>query len=617
MLVSTHRISDVHSLRSFEDEQTNRCAWDALLSKTVYRVLRESAQAFEATTAVTFVRSLEDAPVEVTHRQLFEGITRTANLFGQLAGPGCGVAYILPSLVQTHFVLWGAESCGYAVPLNPFLQATEIADLFKASGARIFVFPKGSDPQVLERVAAVRAAVPDVLLVAVGSGECHPDWVDYEPAVAAHRGDQAVHFDDARSSDAVVAYFHTGGTTGLPKLVSHTSRNQLAAAHGAAVMLSLQRDDCMTNGMPLFHVGGAISSSLSFFLSGARILMLSAMGLRNPEMVKGIWKLIERHQATILGAVPTALGAILNVPIDASIASLRWGLTGAASCPRSIVERFHFLTGLHLHELLGMTESGGVTAVDPVGGTPTPGSVGYGVPFTRLRVRKLLEDGLGDECAPDEVGVLFVEGAHVSGGYLDASQNAGVFMDGGLNSGDLAYRDDAGKLFIAGRSKDLIIRSGHNIDPGMIEEAFAQHPAVALVAAVSQPDEYAGELPVVFVSLRPGMHVEGDQLETFARERISERPAWPKAVHIIETMPVTAVGKIFKPVLRAEAAERLLIEKLGSIEPDAIQSLRVTAGGKRGLQVDVHLASGHGDLAPVIEQILKGYIFTWSVHLER
>jgi fatty-acyl-CoA synthase len=367
--------------------------------------------------------------------------------------------------------------------------------------------------------------------------------------------------------------------------------------------------------MPLFHVGGAIATGLAFLLQGAHVLMLSAQGFRNPAMVAHLWSLVERHGVTILAAVPTALASILSIPVNGRLDSVRYGLTGAALCPAGVSARFGQVTGKPLHELLGMTETGGVTAADPAGGTPTRGSVGFGVPSGQLRVRRRLPDGqLGEDCDTGEIGVLFVTGDNVSPGYLDASQNEGVFTGAGLDSGDLAYFDAEGKLFIAGRSKDLIIRSGHNIDPAMIEQAFAAHPDVEATAAVGQPDPYAGELPVVFLVLRnPATDLKA--VEAFARERIAERPAWPKAVYTVDTLPLTAVGKPFKPALRAEAAVRLLQPRLREVTGDDSLQVIAAEGGKRGLDVQVLPGSAGSDALALslVQRELDGYPFAWRI----
>jgi len=612
--LSATPLTSAERIAQFECEQDMCDLWDNLLSRSIYAAFQQSASAFGPATAITFVHSSAGPDRSISYKQLLEGITRTANFLGDVGGRGCGVAYMLPASIETHFLLWGAESVGYAVPLNPFLLPAEIVALVKAAGCKLFVIPKTDDPEIAKRTEAVRQAVPGIRVVAIGLGPLPPSAIDFEQQVVRYPSGEATHFDAVRSAMDTIAYFHTGGTTGTPKLVAHTSRNQLAAAAGAAAMLHLGPGQRLTNGMPMFHVGGTVASSLAPFLAGAQIVVMSGQGFRNPEMISGIWKVVERCKVTSLAAVPTAMGALLNTKVDADISSIRWGLTGAASCPQSVTERFHQVTGAGLHEVLGMTETGGVTSVDPVGDSSTVGSVGFRLPHTRLRVRNLLGDGaLGADCDADEIGVLFVEGAHVSSGYLDPTQNEGVFVEGGLNTGDLAYFGENGKLFVAGRSKDLIIRSGHNIDPAMIENACASHPAVALAAAVGQPDAYAGELPVVFLSLKPGHKADIPELSAHARERIAEKPAWPKSVYVVDSIPVTAVGKIYKPALRAEAARRSLTDQIAKVAPEANFQVDVASAGKRGLHVSVELSATDEASRSAVEAFLKAHTFSWSL----
>ncbi len=207
-----------------------------------------------------------------------------------------------------------------------------------------------------------------------------------------------------------------------------------------------------------------------------------------------------------------------------------------------------------------------------------------------------------------EVGELTVGGPTVSPGYRDAEQNSGTFVDGQLKSGDLGYTDADGRIYIAGRSKDLIIRSGHNIDPLMIENTLQNHPAVAVAAAVGMPDAYAGELPVCYVQLLPGETTSEDELRTFAEAEISERPAWPRHIHIIDTVPVTAVGKIFKPTLREDATRRAVEAVL--TEQAMTGEVEAAAGGPRGMDVTVALTEG--DVSK-LQSVLDGYLFQATV----
>jgi fatty-acyl-CoA synthase len=160
--------------------------------------------------------------------------------------------------------------------------------------------------------------------------------------------------------------------------------------------------------------------------------------------------------------------------------------------------------------------------------------------------------------------------------------------DGWLDSGDLGRLDKDGYLWLTGRSKDLIIRGGHNIDPIVIEEALVRHPAVETAAAVGLPDTYAGELPMAFVQLRPGASATPDELREFCRQEIPERAAVPVQVVPIPQMPLTGVGKIFKPALRLDAAQRAFEAALTPIKAEGVT-----------VEVTVRNDATHGTLAVV------------------
>jgi fatty-acyl-CoA synthase len=612
---SDYPIATLADVIRFENEKPFEQRYDA---RSVYDVFVKNAARHPDHTALTMVMTGEDddKPRLVSYRQLLEGITRAANLFTSIGGSAPGVAYILPSLVETHFTLWGAETAGYAVPINFLLQAQNIAELIQASGASILV-ALGPHPQldIWQKALAVRALIPDLKIVRVSVADALlPEGViEFASALAVQDG-KALVSGNTRRDDDVAAYFHTGGTTGSPKLVVHTHRNQIVAAFGASVLYDLGETDKLTNSLPLFHVGGAISVGLSCFLAGANVIVMSPSGMRNPLMVRNFWRIVARTGATVIGGVPTALAALLNVPVDADISSARFTITGASMLPRAVGEKIQAMTGTRIHEIIGMTETAGVLAVAPASGESVLGSVGYRIPYTDVVVRKLGADGfLGGPCAPHEIGVLTISGPHVTPGYRDPSHNASSLRDGWLDSGDLAYTDEEGRIFIAGRSKDLIIRSGHNIDPVVIESALEAHPAVALAAAVGLPDRYAGELPVCYVALRPGAHATAEELKAFAEPLIAERPAWPKHVIIIEAIPTTSVGKIFKPQLRSDAVQRVVAEEI--VKAIGVDDLRVdvVAGGKRGFDVTVTLPVVHSAKQSAVEAALEGYLFDYKV----
>ncbi|MDQ3457448.1 MAG: AMP-binding protein [Actinomycetota bacterium] len=403
----------------------------------------------------------------------------------------------------------------------------------------------------------------------------------------------------------------------MPKLAAHTHRGQLVAAYGCAALLDLGPDDVVTGTLPMFHAAGTILMGVSTFLSGAELLLLSPGGLRNPVMVERYWRLCERYGVTVAGGVPTSLGALAEVPTDgADLHRLRMALTGASPLPAAVRERFEEVTGLTVKEIYGMTEASGLISCNPVRGTGGSGSVGLRFPYTRVACRRLGDDGgLGEVCDPGEVGVVTVSGPTVSPGYRDPAQGAGTFQDGVLVTGDLGRLDHEGRLVIAGRSKDLIIRSGHNIDPQMIESALQRHPDVVLAAAVGRPDAYAGEVPVCYVELRPGSDVSEDELRHFAEQEISERPAWPRQVHVVPQVPVTAVGKIFKPSLRQDAVEQVVRALLDEGGLSGSVTASGGGGGPRGLRVEITLHDASPADRTHLQGLLDGYLMASTVTL--
>jgi fatty-acyl-CoA synthase len=606
-------------LERFETETTLA---QRLPEHSIFDVFKTRAEKHPNATAITMLMTgaPDEQPRRVDYSQLLGMIRRAANLFSDLGGPAPGVAYMLPSLVETYATLWGAETCGHAVPINFLLQADSIAELLKASGAKILV-ALGPHPQldIWEKALELRDQVPGLILVRVSPpGVPLEDGViDFGAAMLAQPDDHLI-FGAPRGGDDVAAYFHTGGTTGVPKLVAHTHRGQLVAGLGGAVMCGYTTDDILTATLPLFHVAGTIVAGLSAFMAGAQLLVLSPAGLRNPAIVKGFWRLVAQHKATLVGGVPTAIGAVLQVPLDDhDISRLRAGLTGAALLPPAVGARFKEVTGCTLYEILGMTEASGLISIDPLNGAGGAGSVGWPLPYTNVQVLRLNENGrLGEPCAPDEIGVVAIRGPHVSPGYRDPKHNKGVFENGLLNSGDLGYTDAEGRIHIAGRSKDLIIRSGHNIDPAMIENALSSHPAVALAAAVGMPDAYAGELPVCFVQLHEGAEVSDKDLHSHAQALIDERPAWPKHIHVIDSIPLTTVGKIYKPSLRCDAARMRVMDLVSNELGLASANVEVVDGGARGMTVTVTLAERERTSVSKVEEALAAYLFEPKVRVQ-
>ncbi|GLZ84574.1 acyl-CoA synthetase [Metapseudomonas resinovorans] len=537
---------------------------------TVYELLQASAGANPERTALTFIHSFgaEIGEQDLSYSAFFAQLNRSARMLLDLAGtPRPVITLLLPNIPQSQCLLWAAASVGIANPINPLLNEEALASLMEKAGTDLVVAlgpVPGSDLWQKALAASLRLSKrPRCVSVLAEGGEFFYDrLLDRYPGVAL---EPAL----LPGPDDIAAYFHTGGTTGVPKLARQTHANQVAAACAYRACVQSGPEDVALNGLPIFHVAGALVNSLGGLASGLRMLLPTLGGFRNPEVIRQHWRLVEHYGITLSGGIPTSVAAMLEVPIEGhDIGSLRFMLSGGAPVPSALCEKVKELTGLELYQAYGMTECSGVIALPNLAHPAIPGSAGHVAAPIEVRI-----DG-GEVC---------VRGATVFPGYL--GQDRSPLEDGWLRSGDLGHLDENGNLFITGRAKDLIIRSGHNIDPALIENCLESHPAVSMAAAVGMPDEYAGELPVVFVQLRQGQTASLDELQQFAFEHIAERPACPKRVFLVDALPVTVVGKIFKQTLRELAAASVYRERVGGDCPAL--DCKVTQGADGSLWISL------------------------------
>ncbi len=534
---------------------------DFVDATSVIDALERAAQRHAERTALAFIATADlAAPARRwTHAQFIADVRRAANLFAALAGDAPPrVAMLLPTIPQAWFTLWGAEAAGVVCPITFLLNADHVAELIRAADADILV-ALGPDAglDIWSRVAALREACPRLRhVLAVGGA---PGVLDFDAQLRAQPGAHLT-FEHRPQRGDIAALFHTGGTTGAPKLAQHTHGNQLHASWGAAQMYAMDERDVILNGFPLFHVAGSFVYGLSALLSGAAVVLPTPLGLRNTAFMQQVWRFVERERVSVLATVPTVIASLNGIdPGAADLARVRLLLTGGSPLPHELANAFEQRHRIPVRNILGMTECAGVISIEPFHAPRTPASCGLPLPFTTAQATR----ADGSVCAAGEPGVLRVRGPNVGPGYTDARRNTGTFGDDGwLISGDIGHVDAEGRVFVTGRAKDVIIRSSHNIDPGLIEEALLRHPDVQLAAAVGEPDEYAGEVPMAFVVLKAGAAVTADDLLAFVAPHIAERPALPKRIELLPALPLTAIGKVYKPALRARAIERVLRERL-------------------------------------------------------
>jgi len=558
-------------------------------------IARQCAETPDAP-ALTFVVDGDPAGGEqrFDYRGLLACITQAANAFTSLGiGRGDVLSYLLPNLPETHFTLWGAEAVGIVNPLNPFLEVDHMAGILEAAQSKVLVaWGPQAEPGVWEKVELLRRRVPSLqTIVRVGGrGECPPWALDFETLLAAQPSDRLIAPEPPQGRD-FVSYFHTGGTTGTPKLARRSHWNEAANAWAFTTAVDMGPGDVVLCGLPLFHSNAMMITGLAPFSVGAHVVMLSPSGYRHPRSIAAFWRSVERYRASLFSAVPTVLSALLNVPRDgADLSSLRFAICGAAPLSPELFQRFEQATGLKLLEGYGMTEATCVSSLNPRDGERRIGSIGLRLPYQDMKIALLDDDGqVLREADVDQIGHVLLRGPFVFAGYVQQKDNRGVCLDDGwLNSGDLGRRDADGYFWLTGRAKDLIIRGGHNIDPAMIEEGLMRHPAVELAAAVGKPDAHAGELPVAYVTLRrDAARCSAAELLAHARQHIAERAAVPSEVFIIEAMPLTAVNKIFKPALRQRAIAHALAAVVRSVCGPILVDVAVAPHALHGLSARI------------------------------
>ncbi|PRY95583.1 fatty-acyl-CoA synthase/long-chain acyl-CoA synthetase [Hasllibacter halocynthiae] len=547
---------------------------------TFYEMLSETARKFPDRPAVSFqlTSSLKDKGETVTWSELLSRTNQAANLFRSLGiAEGDTVAYVLPNASETVWALCGGLVAGVVSPINPLLDPSQIAALLRETGAKVVVtlkaFPKTDVPQKVAKALEDAPDVHTVLEVDLLRYLSPPrSWVAgmIRPKNPVAHKAKVLDFNkelsrqpttltfEPSSEDRVAALFHTGGTTGMPKLAQHTQSGIVYNGWlGAALLFS--EEDVIMCPLPMFHVFAVHVIFMACARSGTHVVFPTPQGYRGEGVFDNFWKLCERYGVTFLITVPTAISALMQRPVDADLSKIKMAFSGSSPLPVELFKRFEKAAGIELLEGYGLTECTCLVSINPVGGEKKIGSVGIPFPYTEVLILK--DDGT--EPPSGEVAEICVSNPGVleTGTYTDPSKNENLYHTVGnrkfLRTGDLGRVDEDGYLFITGRAKDLIIRGGHNIDPAEIEEALAGHEAVAMAGAIGQPDAHAGELPCVYVELVEGAQTSEADLLAYAKEHIGERAAHPKHLEIIDELPKTAVGKVFKPDLRRRAITRV------------------------------------------------------------
>ncbi|WP_147247274.1 long-chain-fatty-acid--CoA ligase FadD [Brenneria salicis] len=477
---------------------------------------------------------------------------------------GDRVALMMPNLLQYPVALFGVLRAGMvAVNVNPLYTPPELEYQLKDSGASTIVIVSNF-AHTLEKVVA-NTSVKHVILTRMGDQlstakgtlvnfvvkyikrlvpKYHlPDAISFRRVMQEGRRLQYVKPDIINTDLAFLQY--TGGTTGAAKGAMLTHRNmqanleQCKAAYGPVLQ---EGQELVVTALPLYHIFALTVNCLLFFERGGKNLLIT-----NPRDIPAVVKALSQYPFTTITGVNTLFNALLNNKAfcELDFSTLRLSVGGGASVQQAVAERWEKLTGKHLLEGYGLTESSPLVSGNPYDMTSYNGSIGLPVPSTDVRI---IDDN-GNDVGPGESGELWVRGPQVMLGYWQQpAATDEVLKDGWLATGDIVTSDEQGFLRIIDRKKDMILVSGFNVYPTEIEDVLTRHPKVSESAVVGIPSELSGEAVKAFV-VRRDPTLTKEELITHCRRNLTGYKV-PKVIEFYDDLPKSNVGKILRRELR-------------------------------------------------------------------
>lgn len=335
MTIASFKISSINDIRKIEEVPHK----ERFTEKSTFELLENGAAIDSNAIAINFIKNGEkyDHPMKISYDEFIGKIRQTANMFNALgAGPEDVITYILPNIPQTHYVLWGAETAAIANPVNPLLEASAIADICISLKTKIIV----TVPEFLEKVEHIRNQLPDLKhVVIIGAASLNGNIIFEEEINQYNRS--KLSFQRNIEPHDIASIYHTGGTTGLPKLAKRTHYNEIFISHCAALTVNMSKSQgSVLSGLPLYHCNATILTGMTPFSAGKTVTILSSSGFRNPSIIQAFYKIVESYEAFMFTSVPTVLGALLNVPVNGDVSSLEYTCCGAAPLSVEVFKRF-------------------------------------------------------------------------------------------------------------------------------------------------------------------------------------------------------------------------------------------------------------------------------------
>jgi len=454
--------------------------------------------------------------------------------------PGDRVALLTKNRAEFYELLLACSKVGaILVGLNWRLSPVELEAIVQ-DAAPTLVITGPDEAQLLTATARAQPGLRHVIVF----GQSYAAWRAGSDEDPGYMGAQ----------DEVALLLYTSGTTGLPKGVMLSNEN-MAFTRRLAMSWGMGPESVNLVSMPMFHIGGCGYGSSTLMVGGHTVLMREV----NPAVAID---LIERYRVTHTFFVPAVVQALLQVSgiEKADLSSLQLLMYGASPIGEVLLRRA--LTVLHCNfmQAYGMTETAGTVLDLPPKDHELDGpragllrSCGRAYPWVELRI---IEPTTLVDVEPGEVGEIWLKSPMVMKGYwgMPEATSEAIVNGGWLRTGDAAYQDAQGYVYLFDRFKDMIISGGENIYPAEVENALNAHPAVLEVGVIGVPHERWGETPMAVVVLRPGQRAEASDLVAFTRERLAHYKC-PTKLIFSDTLPRNASGKLLKRELRRQYSQ--------------------------------------------------------------
>jgi len=536
--------------------------------QNVAQFLIDAAQEYPTRPALEFMGK------QLSYERLLEECCRFANALVRLGiGRQERVAIMLPNCPQTVIAYYGTLMAGcIAVLTNPLYKERELAIQLADSGAAAIITLDVLYPRV--RAAQARTTLRHAIITSIKDYLPFPKNVLFAFKMKKNVQAAGITYDDQVHAFApllksvppkfmcaeidgehdLALLQYTGGTTSTPKGVMLTHQNLVAnTMQSAAWFYKVKRgEEIFLGALPFFHVFGmTILMNLCTLCRGMNVLVPK---FEPSEMLRIIHKL----RPTVFPGAPTMYISLINHPDTDryDLSSIHTCISGAASLPLEVQEKFEAITGCVLIEGYGLTEASPITHANLLWGKRKNGSIGIPFPDTEA---KIVDSYTGEELPQGEVGELVVRGPQVMKGYWNKpEETVTALRDGWLYTGDLGRQDEDGFFSIIDRKKDLIIAGGFNIYPREVEEVLYEHPCVKEAVVVGVPDSYRGETVKAYIVTRTGTQVTQEELNVWCRERMASFKV-PRQYEFRSELPKTIAGKVLRRMLLEE--EELLVKK--------------------------------------------------------